>query len=616
MNAFKIAALIAWCLSLPAWAVTEVKNIEFKVQNGASTLEISGSGPIQYSEERNEQDRQLVLNLSDVKLSRNARRRLDTSSFRSSISLVSPYVIEGQQNQARVVIQFREWKNANVETDGNKIRVIADQVSTSQASTEGEPPLAEEAPPSDPMGTPPPAQQTPENLAGEQNLQKLEEARKSRTYVGSPITLQFRDADIRDVLRAIGEASGFNVIMSQSVTGTISLSLVDIPWDQALDVVLQTKKLAAERSGSILRVLPLDELTKEKQDELLAKQASEKLAPKVTRVFSINFASPEELVKILKDFGSASALGGMTAASSSSSNVTIDKRTNSIIIQDTQENLDRMAKLIEILDTQTPQVLIEAKVVEATEAFSKGMSGQLGLASGTTGTNIGGLGRFAGSFGGAPALTDLLGTTTTTLPTSSGGAFFGFQPNLSFIRGLDRVNVALSIAEQENKVSVVSSPRAVVLNQQSANITQTIPVATTTTTNTTAGPQVTATVTNAQIGLSVTPTVTNEESVLLDLSLSRDVPISLAGDLGTASAQRNIKTKVLVDNGVTLVLGGLHTTTTTSASSGFPFLRKIPVIGWLFGEEKEGTDKSEIFFFVTPKILNTKRAGLGGGGSG
>ena len=615
MNAFKATVLLASCLSLPAWAVTEVKNIEFKVQNGASTLEISGTGPIQYSEERNEQDRQLVLNLSDVKLSRNAKRRLDTSSFRSSISLVSPYVIEGQQNQARVVIQFREWKNANVEVDGNKIRVIADQVSTSQAAAEGES-SPSEAPAADPTGTSPPAQQTPENVAGEQNLQKLEDARKSRTYVGSPITLQFRDADIRDVLRAIGEASGFNVIMSQSVSGTISLSLVDIPWDQALDVVLQTKKLAAERSGSILRVLPLDELTKEKQDELLAKQATEKLAPKVTRVFSINFANPDDLVKILKDFGSASILGGMSAASASASNVTIDKRTNSIIIQDTQENLDRMAKLIEILDTQTPQVLIEAKVIEATEGFSKGMSGQFGVAAGTASTNIGGLGRFAASFSGAPALTDLLGSSATSLPSSSGGAAFAFQPNLSFFRGLDRINVALSLAEQENKVSVVSSPRAVVLNQQQASITQTIPVATTTTTNTTAGPQVTATVTNAQIGLSVTPTVTNEESVLLDLTLNRDVPIALAGDLGTASAQRNIKTKVLVDNGVTLVLGGLYTTTTTSASSGFPFLRKVPVIGWLFGEEKKGTDKSEIFFFVTPKILNTKRAGLGGGGSG
>jgi type IV pilus assembly protein PilQ len=244
------------------------------------------------------------------------------------------------------------------------------------------------------------------------------------------------------------------------------------------------------------------------------------------------------------------------------------------------------------------------------------MSGQFGVAAGASSTNISGLGRFAASFSGAPALTDLLGASTTTLPTSAGGASFAFQPNLSFFRGLDRINVALSLAEQENKVSVVSSPRAVVLNQQSASITQTIPVATTTTTNTTAGPQVTATVTNAQIGLNVTPTVTNEESVLLDLTLNRDVPIALAGELGTASAQRNIKTKVLVDNGVTLVLGGLYTTTTTSASSGFPFLRKIPVVGWLFGEEKEGTDKSEIFFFVTPKILNTKRAGLGGGGSG
>jgi type IV pilus assembly protein PilQ len=608
MNPLSTVALIALCFETQAGAVTEVKNIEFKVQNGASTLEISGSGPIQYSEERNEQDRQLVLNLSDVQLSRNAKRRLDTSSFRSAISLVSPYVIEGQKNQARVVIQFREWKNASIEAQGNTIRVIADQVGSSQASTETEPTL----PPSAAS-----TESTPENANAEINLQKLEDARKSRNYVGSPITMQFRDADIRDVLRAIGDASGFNVIMSQSVTGTISLSLVDIPWDQALDVVLQTKKLAAERSGSILRVLPLDELTREKQDELVAKQASEKLAPKVTRVFSINFASPEDLVKILKDFGSASPLGGMSAGTSASGNVTIDKRTNSIIIQDTQENLDRMAKLIEILDTQTPQVLIEAKVVEATEGFTKGMSGQLGVAAGTSSSTPGTFGRFAGSFSGNNALTDLLGSTSTSLASAgSSSAAFAFQPNLSFLRGIDRINVALSVAESENKVSVVSSPRAVVLNQQSASITQTIPVATTTVTNTAAGPQTAASVTSAQIGLTVTPTVTNEESVLLDLSLSRDVPFAL-GELGSASAQRNIKTKVLVDNGVTLVLGGLYTTTTTSASGGFPILRKIPVLGWLFGSDSENRDKSEIFFFVTPKILNTKRAGLGnGGGSG
>jgi type IV pilus assembly protein PilQ len=274
-----------------------------------------------------------------------------------------------------------------------------------------------------------------------------------------------------------------------------------------------------------------------------------------------------------------------------------------------------MQKLIEILDTQTPQVLIEAKVIEATEGFSKSLGGQIGFGKGA------GDGQYFGSFAGANPVDPLFSNNGSNSIFANGaaaggagpGGSFAISPTLAFLPGNTRLNALLNLSESENSVRVVASPKAVVLDKEKANIVQSTPVLVPTVTSTANGPVSTPTVQQANLSLDVQPTVTNEGSILMQLSVSRDQPINLGGGAtGQAVGARNITTRVLVESGSTLVMGGIYTMDTTNTSSGFPILRKIPILGALFGQEASSTNRSELFFFITPKILNLKEAGISG----
>ncbi len=400
-------------------------------------------------------------------------------------------------------------------------------------------------------------------------------------FTGSPITLKLKDADVGEVFRLIGETSGFNVVIHPSVKGKITLSLEQVPWDQALNVVLTTLKLGADRKENVVRVLPREMLIAEKREELETKRLSETVAPRVTRIFPISYAQLQDVAGIISRFTDDQNKG-------STGVVIIDKESQSIIVRDTSENLDKIAKLIELIDVQTPQVLIEAKVLEATEQFTKDINGSFGL----------GGSRFQTGFNGPQ---DLLGTTLN-LPSSgspAAGAFAGITTGL---------NATLRIAESENKVKVISTPKTVVLSGKTANITQsqtTAKTLVTPATNTSPSTSSIVTIT-ANTKLNVTPRVTNEGSVFLKLDLTRDV-LHFEAD-GTPSAEpRNMTTEVIVESGNTLVIGGVLNIDEVEASGGMPFLRKIPILGALFGNETFKKQKSELMFFVTPRILNQRK---------
>lgn len=445
------------------------------------------------------------------------------------------------------------------------------------------------------------------------NLDQFFASQKTKKFVGTPINLQMRDAPIVDVLRLIGEASGFNIVIADDVSGKITLSLSEVPWDQALDLVLHTMRLGAEKNNNVLRVLTLKGLRLEKDEELTAMLASQATEPYLTRVFPINFALLPDLQKII-----AQSLGISTAGSpgtvsnhsllSQSPNkvafVQADARTNSLIVRDTSENLERVKRLIELLDTQTPQVMIEAKIIEATESFSKNLSGNLGIGSGS---------KSLGSFSGGNPLDPLVGSpgifSDGSKISSAGSSTLGVS--LDFIPGVSRLNALISLGESESQLKVISSPKTVVLNKQSANIVSGTPVLVPGTTSVAGvGSAVpTTTVQQANISLSVLPTVTNDSSVLMELNVEKDVAVALS-DGNSGIGNRNMKTMVLVDSGSTLVIGGIYTLETNRTASGFPFLRKIPIIGSLFGSENNVENKSELFIFITPRILNSKDAGL------
>ncbi len=621
--------------SATAWASVKVTSIDFKSSGSSSLVEIKSDQPLTYEKTDNAQDRQIVIELKSSKLTKNASRKLDTSSFKSKVSLISPYQVEGGGETSRVVIQLREPANGAVSQDGNTLSIripngaapdrtpppatgaldpLADASSPANGA-ESAVPSPEAANGPDPVAglsqSPAPADASkPEAQASapdssvesqdpkrgaEKQLESLMESKKTKRYVGRPISLQVRDMDILDVFQLIGEASGFNVIVGEEVKGKITLSLSDTPWDQALDLILGTRQLGAERHNNVLRITTLTNLTAEKTAELAAKKATEATAPRVTRVFPISYAKLGDLTSVFTKFGSATP-----GADGTSTVVQADERTNSIIVRDTSENIDRMRKLIEILDTQTPQVLIEAKVVEASEVEGNTLNGQIGF-SGTGTDGTGGT-----SFNGAGL--DLLNLSSIGGKDAAGGAAFGLSPSLAFLPGTARLNAFLTIKESEDRIKVIASPRIVVLNKESASIVAGQPVLIPTISQTQNGPITLSTPQQANLSLSVKPTVTNDSGVLMDIQVTRDVPSTINGT--TAISNRNVNTKVLIESGSTLVIGGVYSSQTKHSESGFPFLRKIPLIGALFGSESDDVSRSELFIFITPRILNEKEAGL------
>jgi type IV pilus assembly protein PilQ len=311
----------------------------------------------------------------------------------------------------------------------------------------------------------------------------------------------------------------------------------------------------------------------------------------VTRVFPISFAKPGELASLLAKLGTSQS--GSTAETTST--IQVDERTNSLIVRDTMENIERMKKLIEVLDSQTPQVLIETKVVEATERFGENFRGA--LAGGMTrpvniGFNLNGF-----TSGTVPI--------TTNSPSSDIAGSFGILPNGG------RLNALLNISQTEDKVKIISSPRTVVLDKQTATIVKSDPLLFEQVTLSQGVAVTTLVNVPATLSLRVQPTVTNDGSVLLDLNVVRDV-ISVDPSGRPATGNRNMQTRVLVDSGATLVIGGIYSSDSTDRESGFPVLRKIPILGRLFGSESSELNRSELFIFVTPRILNPKEAGLAG----
>lgn len=545
---------------------------------------------------------------------------MDTSSFNSNISMISPYTVDGKDS-VRIVLQLKEMTSVDVSQNGGATMVSFNPPSgtgsvAAAPESSGEMPTLP-PPPGEAKEAPKPPTNPSENIGMNSpelgdprfknpQLDQFMESQKTRHYIGRPITLQVKDADISDLFRMISESSGFNIVISEGVTGKLSLNLVDVPWDLALDVVLSTYRLGAERQDNVLKVLPLEVLTRNKNDALQAKIAAENAAPRITRVFPISYATTADIQKLLQSVGAAGS--GMSRFNSTNRGVVeVDNRTNSVIVQDIPDNIERMKKLIEILDVQTPQVMIEGKVVEASEQFTKTLQGSIGSSFGVGADSSDQA--FVSMAGQSPTagLTSSL-SGTGQINTSTKGAL-GISTRLSFIPNFDRLTATLAIGESTNDVKVVSAPKTVVLNREEANVLESTPVLISNPTFQNGQLVSISQVAQAILSLRVKPTVVNDGNVLMEIYLSRDVPQSVGGGQ-SAVANRNMTSKVIVESGTTLMIGGIYTSTKTKLEGGVPILKDIPIIGNLFGNKSHSNEKRELFFFVTPRILNEKEAGF------
>jgi len=404
-------------------------------------------------------------------------------------------------------------------------------------------------------------------------------------YKGKKISLDFQDADLTAILRLIGDVSGYNVVIHPDVKGKITLKLLNVPWDQALELILKTHGLDAVTEGNVMRIAPHSVLAKEYEEKAKATEAGLKAEPLVTRVYSVNFADPSEAEKLIKDSKVLSQRGS----------VSIDKRTNSLIIKDVESIFPEFEKFLRTLDKPTQQVLIDARIAEVSSTYASQLGIQWGVnwLSPNTLMRVGGPTNLPGGSGFTG--TNYMVNLPAAVTSGSGGAIgFGFinaQRTLS-------LDLQLSALESSGKGKIISNPRIVTLNNRGAKIKQ--------------GKQMIFQVTgaagepgvqqiSAALELDVTPHITPDGTILLKLSVKKDEP-TFVGDI-PAIDNKEANTEVLIKEGETLVIGGIFKKSESTGEGGVPLLSKIPIIGWLFKKKVVSEDTSELMIFITPRII-------------
>ena len=413
-----------------------------------------------------------------------------------------------------------------------------------------------------------------------------------KEYTGRRISLDLKEVDINDVLRLIAEVSDLNVIAGDEVTGKVTIRLVDVPWDQALDVILLTRGLGFVRVGTVLRIAPNEQLKNEEEARLQERRSHEKLEDLTVKLQPVNYANVDEVEKMVKKLLTARGV------------VNVDKRTNTVIIKDIPSVIDESTALIKAIDTQTPQVLIEAKIVEAnldfardvgtvwsfgaqplTDPFSTGSAprqdlGNNGFLLNTTNANT-------NNVGFANPITDV----ATGL--ANVGAFLLDQKL--------NVNFQLQAAESNGEGKVISSPRVVTLDNREAKILQGDSIPFQTFQNGDAQLEFI----DAVLSLAVTPHITADKSIIMKVEVTRNAPDdSVKTPTGSpAIAKNEAKTETLVADGQTLVIGGIYTVDKSEKESRVPYLFKIPILGNLFKEHEIHDTRKELLIFLTPRVV-------------
>ncbi|AXQ23707.1 type IV pilus secretin PilQ [Acinetobacter wuhouensis] len=455
---------------------------------------------------------------------------------------------------------------------------------------------------------------------------KINRPNSSQSYTGKKISLDFQDIEVRRVLQLLADFTGINMVAADSVQGNITLRLKDVPWDQALDIILKTKNLDKRRNGSVIWIAPVAELIKAEEDEAKAYAQSIKLAPLQTEYVQLNYAKAADIEKLIvqgknSNTSSSSSGSGVDALGDSVGSllsprgtISTDPRTNMLIINDTAQKIDQIRKMIDLLDVSVKQVMVEARIVRATTDFTKEMGVKWGILSQGTARNndllVGGSETTLWDLRGDP---DDSGKYSISRPdnlnvdlgVSSEGASkiaFGLISMSDFMLDLE-----LSALQSDGYGEVISTPKVLTADKQKAKVAsgQEIPYQTTST----AGGAATATTSfkEALLSLDVTPSITPDGKVQMQLNITSDSRGGTAPNGEVILNKNEINTNVLVDNGETVVLGGIFEQSTSNTQTKVPFLGDIPYLGRLFRRDAKTESKQELLIFVTPRIVNDSR---------
>jgi len=437
-----------------------------------------------------------------------------------------------------------------------------------------------------------------------------------KEYTGERLTLNFQDIDVRSVLQLLADTSGQNIVVSDSVNGNLTLRLQNVPWDQALDIVLRTKGLDKRRQDNVIIIGPTEELASREKSALTARRDVQELEPVHTEFLQVNYAKVSDLLKLIRPTGGAAGGGGKTSMLSDRGSVSVDERTNTLMVHDTAERLADIRRMVQLLDIPIRQVLIEARIVVVSDTFERDLGARLGVTTATSasGNLLSVSGNAAGSdavvsssTGTTPATGSSLLTSATlanryqvSLPASNINGSIG----ISLLSGSHLLDLELSAAQNEGKSETVSSPRVITANQKQATIMQGVEIPYQESASSGA---TTTQFKNAVLSLKVTPLITPDNRVVLDIDVSDDTVgsnvASATGGSVPSIDTRQIITQVLVNDGQTVVLGGILETTKSKSADKVPFLGDIPVLGNLFKNSININNKTELLIFITPKIL-------------
>ena len=438
-----------------------------------------------------------------------------------------------------------------------------------------------------------------------------------RSYSGAPVTFNFQDVPVRTVLQLIADESNLNIVASDSVTGNVTLRLQNVPWDQALDIVLQAKSLDKRRSGNVVWVAPQSEIAAFEQAKEDARLAIEERAEMTTEYIPISYGNAEDIAKLLtEESKSGSGGGGAGGASqqrgflSSRGSISFDRRTNTLLVIDIPNRVSEVKRLVNMLDKPVDQVIIEARIVIANESFARDLGARFGVST-NPGRNIDGRVDVGGGFvAGENNTLGRPGALNVNLPVV-GAPALGF----TILGNTIDWNVELSALQQEERGEVISNPRIVTSNQREAVINQGQEVGYITVTGGQSNSIPTVEFKDVLLELKVTPTITNDGRVFLSMDIKKDEVTGSVTYQGIGSvpliSKRSVTTAVLIDDGQTVAVGGVYEFSDRSELSKVPFLGDLPILGNLFKSRGRDKEKAELLIFVTPKVMRVAQRPLG-----
>ncbi|MEF1764830.1 type IV pilus secretin PilQ [Neisseria gonorrhoeae] len=437
-------------------------------------------------------------------------------------------------------------------------------------------------------------------LPKKQNLESGGVNNAPKTFTGRKISLDFQDVEIRTILQILAKESGMNIVASDSVSGKMTLSLKDVPWDQALDLVMQARNLDMRQQGNIVNIAPRDELLAKDKAFLQAEKDIADLGALYSQNFQLKYKNVEEFRSILR-LDNADTTGNRNTLVSGRGSVLIDPATNTLIVTDTRSVIEKFRKLIDELDVPAQQVMIEARIVEAADGFSR----DLGVKFGATGrkklkneTSAFGWGVNSG-FGGG----DKWEAQTINLPAAAAAN------SISLVRAISSgaLNLELSASESLSKTKTLANPRVLTQNRKEAKIESGYEIPFTVTTASGGGNSTNTELKKAVLGLTVTPNITPDGQIIMTVKINKDSPAQCASGNNTilCISTKSLNTQAMVENGGTLIVGGIYEENNGNTLTKVPLLGDIPVIGNLFKTRGKKTDRRELLIFITPRIIDT-----------